>query len=251
MALSECLEDELRRIIAAGEQNGVVLRAVGGLAIHIHCPSANHRALERSYPDIDLVTPRAHAPRLERLMVALGYTPNKVFNTLNGDRRQMFLDAEHRGQVDVFIGDFEMAHRIPLARRLHLETLTVPLAELFLTKAQIVALNPKDVRDMLALLLDHELGTRDQETINLAVITDLCARDWGLYTTVLMNLEHLQHAILRNEVQLDAPQVALAQERICALQEAIQSVPKTLAWKLRARVGKRMRWYQEVEEVQR
>jgi hypothetical protein len=66
-----------------------------------------------------------------------------------------------------------------------------------------------------------------------------------------MNLERLQHAILRNEVQLDAPQVALAQERICALQEAIQSVPKTLAWKLRARVGKRMRWYQEVEEVQR
>jgi hypothetical protein len=251
MVAAEDLEAALRRIIAAGEAQGVTLRALGGLAIHLHCPSANHRALERCYPDIDLVTPRGHAARLEGVMVGLGYVPNRVFNTLNGDRRQMFFDVPRGGQVDVFIGDFEMAHRIPLARRLHLEPLTVPLAELFLTKAQIVALNPKDVRDMLALLLDHAPGEGDAETINLGVITGLCARDWGLYTTVLMNLERLQHAILRNEVQLDAPQVALAQERICALQEAIQSVPKTLAWKLRARLGKRLRWYQEVEEVQR
>ncbi|MGQ9503207.1 MAG: hypothetical protein ACUVSF_13785 [Anaerolineae bacterium] len=250
MVLAECLEDELRRIITAGAQQGVVLRAVGGLAIHIHCPSANHRALERTYPDIDLVTPRAHATRLERLMATLGYAPNKVFNTLHGDRRQMF-HAASGGQVDVFIGDFEMAHRIPLTQRLHLEAWTIPLAELFLTKAQIVALNPKDVRDMLALLLDHALGNHDQETINLTVITGLCARDWGLYTTVLMNLERLHHAIQRGEVILDAPQSALAQERIQALQEAIQSAPKTLAWKLRARLGKRVCWYQEVEEVRR
>ncbi|MGC8880620.1 MAG: hypothetical protein ACP5R2_15505, partial [Anaerolineae bacterium] len=167
MAASDYLEEALRRIIAAGEAQGVLLRALGGLAIHLHCPSTNHRALERCYPDIDLVTLRAHAPRLEGLMVGLGYTPNRVFNTLNGDRRQMFFDTLRGGQVDVFIGDFEMAHRIPLARRLHLERLTVPLAELFLTKAQIVALNPKDVRDMLALLLDHALGEGDVETINL------------------------------------------------------------------------------------
>ena len=248
---SDYLEEALRRIIAAGEAQGVTLRALGGLAIHLHCPSANHRALERCYPDIDLVTPRAHAPRLEGLMVGLGYTPNRVFNTLNGDRRQMFFDTQRGGQVDVFIGDFEMAHRIPLADRLHQEALTVPLAELLLTKAQIVALNPKDVRDMLALLLDHALGDGDVETINLGVITGLCGRDWGLYTTVLLNLERLERAVAGGEVALEAAQVALLSERIRALRAAIEAAPKTLAWKVRARVGKRVRWYQEVEEVRR
>jgi len=251
MVVAEYLEAALRRIIAAGEAQGVTLRALGGLAIHLHCPSANHRALERCYPDIDLVTPRAHAARLEGVMVGLGYVPNRVFNTLNGDRRQMFFDVPHGGQVDVFIGDFEMAHRIPLARRLHLEPLTVPLAELFLTKAQIVALNPKDVRDMLALLLDHAPGEGDTETINLGVITALCARDWGLYTTVSLNLARLEHAIVGGAVALEAEAAALVLARIHAIRAALEAAPKTLAWKLRARLGKRLRWYQEVEEVQR
>ena len=47
-----------------------------------------------------------------------------------------------------------------------MEPLTIPLAELFLTKAQIVQMNRKDVLDLLALLLDHEVGPGDAETIN-------------------------------------------------------------------------------------
>jgi hypothetical protein len=31
----------------------------------------------------------------------------------------------------------------------------------------------------------------------------------------------------------------------------MDQAPKTLAWKMRAKVGKRVRWYEEVEEVQR
>ncbi len=247
----ERIEDELQRIIAEGQRHDVLLRAIGGVAIRIHCPSANHTTLERYCPDIDLVALREHTPRLERLMTSLGYVPNKVFNTLNGDRRQMFFDDKQARQVDVFIGDFEMAHHIPLARRLHIEALTVPLAELFLTKAQIIELNPKDVLDVLALLLDHELGDHDRETINLKVITDLCARDWGLCTTVLMNLERLQRATMHDELALSVQQVAVIENRIRTLQQAIHAAPKTLAWKMRARLGKRVRWYQEVEEVQR
>jgi hypothetical protein len=31
----------------------------------------------------------------------------------------------------------------------------------------------------------------------------------------------------------------------------MEAAPKSLAWKMRAKVGTRVRWYEEVEEVQR
>ncbi|MGC8880315.1 MAG: hypothetical protein ACP5R2_13945, partial [Anaerolineae bacterium] len=76
-------------------------------------------------------------------------------------------------------------------------------------------------------------------------------RDWGLYTTVWLNLERLERAVVAGEVALEAQPSALARTRIRTVRAALEAAPKTLAWKVRARVGKRLRWYQEVEEVQR
>jgi hypothetical protein len=36
-----------------------------------------------------------------------------------------------------------------------------------------------------------------------------------------------------------------------ALEDAIEQAPKTQKWKLRARVGERVKWYEQVEEVAR
>jgi hypothetical protein len=245
------VEDEMLRIVDEARRRGVLLRVIGGLAVRAHCPSANHASLERVYPDIDLVTPRDQARHLADLMRGLAYLPNKTFNTLNGDRRQLYYDDVRIRQVDIFIGEFDMAHRIPLSERLHMEPVTVPLAELFLSKAQIVEINQKDVLDLLALLLDHGVGAFDDETINLDIVAGLCASDWGLYTTVSMTLERLRSVLARGDVELDATRKETVRGRVESVQDSIDAAPKTLAWKMRARVGKRLRWYQEVEEVQR
>ena len=47
---------------------------------------------------------------------------------------------------------------VPISERLALDEQTVPLAELLLTKLQIVQLNAKDVSDILALLVEHDVG---------------------------------------------------------------------------------------------
>lgn len=251
MVILKPVADEVSRIVAEAQRRGVLLRVIGGLAVRAHCPSANHASLERAYPDIDLVVSREQSSHLGELMATLGYAPNKVFNTLNGDRRLLYNDELHGRQVDIFVGDLDMAHRIPLAGRLHVEPLTVPLAELFLSKAQIVELNQKDVVDLLALLLDHEVGVGDGETINLDVIAGLCSQDWGLHTTVSATLERLCCVLARGDVDLDAADHVTLRGRMDAIRQAMNDSPKTLAWKLRARVGKRVRWYQEVEEVRR
>jgi hypothetical protein len=245
------LEDEMHRLISEAQKQGIFLRVIGGLAIKVHSPHATHRSLQRSYPDIDFVTDKAGAKKLLDLLPEMGYTPNKTFNTLSGDRRQLYYDEPRNRQIDVFIGDFEMCHKLPLADRLHVEPLTIPLAELFLSKAQVVRLNRKDALDLLTLLLDHQAGSGDEETINVDLIADLCAKDWGLYTTISMTIQKLNEILIQGEIELDETQTNRIRERLTAIQEAMDAASKTMAWKVRAKIGTRVRWYEEVEEVQR
>jgi hypothetical protein len=245
------LEQEMQRIISEAQKQDIFLRLIGGLAVKVHCPHASHRALEREYPDIDFVTDKASAQKLMDFLPGMGYTPNMRMNTLSGDRRQLYYDEARNRQIDVFVGEFEMCHKLPLADRLQVEPLTVALAELFLSKAQIVELNRKDVLDLLALLLDHEVGPGDEETINVDVIASLCAKDWGLYTTISMTLQKLRDILAQEGVELDQAEILKVRERLAAIQETMDVAPKTLAWKMRARVGTRVRWYEEVEEVRR
>jgi hypothetical protein len=114
-----------------------------------------------------------------------------------------------------------------------------------------VQLNRKDVLDLLALLVDHEVGPQDEETINTQVIADLCANDWGLYTTISITIRKLDDVLGGGDVELDASQVQTIRGRLATIQETMEAAPKSLAWKMRAKVGTRVRWYEEVEEVQR
>lgn len=252
MSTLASLEEEMYRLIGEAQGDGIFLRLVGGLAVKVHCDRAPHRSLSRAYPDIDFVTDKAGSLRLEAFLRPRGYTPNKTFNTLNGDHRQLYYDEERGRQIDVFIGDFSMCHKLPLASRLRVEPLTVPLAELFLTKAQIVQLNRKDVLDLLALLLDHNVGPSDNETINTALIADLCAKDWGLFTTLNLTIDKLRDFMARGEAELLTEDLKQQiNDKLTSIQAAIEAAPKPLAWKMRAKVGTRMPWYEEVEEVQR
>jgi hypothetical protein len=245
------LEEEMYRLISAAQEQGIFLRVLGGLAVKVHSPHAAHRSLARKYPDIDFVTDKDSAKKLLDFLPTEGYTPNKTFNTLSGDRRQLWYDEQHGRQIDIFIGDFTMCHTLPLSDRLEIEPLTLPLAELFLSKAQIVELNRKDLLDLLALILDHHVGQGDDETINVDLISKLCAKDWGLYTTVSMTIQKIRVALEEGEVELDEEEAQTVKRRLVAIEKAMDEAPKTMAWKMRAKIGTRMRWYEEVEEVQR
>jgi hypothetical protein len=252
MSILPDVEAEMRRIVSEAEKQNIFLRLIGGLAFKVHCPQATHRALEREYPDIDFVTNKASSIKLLDFLPSLGYTPNKTLNTLSGDQRQLYYDEVNGRQIDIFIGDFEMCHKLPMTDRvLRVEPLTVPLAELFLSKAQIVELNHKDVLDLIALLLDHQIGREDDETINVGIIADLCAKDWGLYTTVSLNIEKLNNILGQGELALNQTQIETIKERLAGIKQAMDTTSKSLGWKLRAKIGTRVRWYEEVEEVRR
>jgi len=243
--------EEVNRLMDEAQRECLRLRLIGGLAVRLHSQNVGRLGFQREYPDIDFVAPTNDHRRLSSFFIAMGYIPDRASNTLNGNRRQIYHDTLSGRHIDVFIGDFEMCHRLPMRDRLTVHPLTVPLAELFLSKSQIVELNRKDALDLITQLLDNTLGISDEGAINLDRIARLCARDWGLYTTTMMNLNRLEQILHSDTHNLNAEQARLVVERIAAIRQAMKQISKPLHWKARDRVGTRLRWYTEVEEVDR
>jgi hypothetical protein len=242
--------DEMNRLMDAATEQKLHLRLIGGLAIKVHSPSASHRALQRSYPDIDLVVPKRDKRKLDKFFGGMGYSAEKNFNLLNGDRRQIFYDSETGRRIDVFVGDFEMCHKLPMRDRLDAHPVTVPLAELFLSKIQIVELNRKDALDIISLLLDNEVGYTDQG-INIDRIARLCIKDWGLYKTLTITLSKVEAVLVDDNPGLDVEQLECVLTRIDTIRRVLDRARKPILWKVRDKVGTRIRWYTEVEEVNR
>ena len=236
---------EGRRILARADEGGVPLRLLGGVAIKLRAPGELHSAFARAYADLDFVTARKGARLTTELLSAEGYEPHVAFNALHGGNRLLFFDEENERQVDVFVGAFAMCHRVPLDERLEVDPVSIPLAELLLTKLQVKELNEKDVRDALALLHDHPLGEADGETLNAARVAALCAADWGLWRTITQNLV----ACRAFAEGIAVPGHAEHTARLDGLLYRIEAEPKSRGWKLRAKVGDRKRWYELPEEV--
>jgi hypothetical protein len=239
--------EEAARLLAGATANGVPLRLVGGLAVCVHATGGLHPAVARTYGDIDLVVPKGRGRQATELLRALGYEADDEFNAVNGHRRLLFHDRRNARQLDVFVGAFEMCHAVPVADRLELDPVTVPLAELLLTKLQVVELNEKDQRDILALLYHHSVGDSDSDVINGGRIAALCSGDWGLWRTCKLNLERTADALPSYAFSDDERE--LVADRVRLLWRMVEEVPKSHRWRLRDRIGDRKRWYEEPEEV--
>ena len=240
--------EEALRISEEAERENLALRLLGGVAIKLRAKDALHPAFEREYADLDWITPKGASADAQRFFEALGYTPQVRFNAIHGRERLLFFDEQHDRQVDVLVGTFRMSHEIPFGKRLALEPVTVPLAELLLTKLQIVELNEKDVRDALALLHDHPVGDEDGDAVNGAHVARLCASDWGLWRTFTANLDALDGHLGRYDLPDESKQRIT--NCIRELQERIEREPKTFGWKMRSKIGERKRWYELPEEVE-
>jgi hypothetical protein len=248
---------EAQRLLAAAREQQVALRLVGGLGVRLSIAPGEEPVLSRAYQDIDLMTLKRASRGVSQFMETAGYVPDRTFNATNGHRRLLFYDEPHGRQVDVFVGAFSMCHTILVTERLTLLPDSIPLAELLLTKLQIVEMNPKDVTDIVTLVYHHEIGEDDSQQarghhgtawmINARRAAQLCAADWGLWRTVKMNIERTQDAL--TATSLTAPQQELVASRLTEFWNRIEAQPKSTKWKLRHRVGDRLQWYEEPEEV--
>jgi hypothetical protein len=244
--LADVREEGLRLALAAAERE-VTVRLIGGVAVWARCPSAMLPALRREYGDVDVVGLSRESKELTTFCEEMGYQPDKLFNAIHGAQRLNFTDANTGRPLDVLLDKFSMCHAIDLRDRLAVDPVTIPLADLLLTKLQVVRINEKDLLDLTALLADHDVGGRDLGSIDIGRIAAVLGRDWGFEHTVRLNLDRLSAAIAR--LDLPTQTAAAIKDRIAALVGALDDGRKSIGWQLRARVGERVRWYEEPEDV--
>lgn len=244
------LEAEVARIVDAADAAGVAVRVLGSIGVALHCPDAAALlpSFERTYADIDLVAYRRGAKVLGGVLASLGYGDDREVYISSEGARSNFDDPTRHIHLDVFYDRLEFCHVIPMADRLDADRPTIPLAELLLSKLQIVRINQKDVVDIILLMLDHPLGTGDHDVIDADRIAALSAADWGLWRTISQNLEKVR-ALAIGYPQLRSDQRARATQAASELKARIDAEPKPLAWRMRDRVGDRRQWWTDVEEV--
>ena len=238
---------EATRLVQLADARGLLLRLIGGLAVQARVPGWNVDATRAAAArrDIDLATGRRDAPEVARMLGEAGYQPDRHYNALYGHKQLYFEDPTNERPVDVVVERLEMCHRLEFGPRLAADYPTLPLADLLLSKLQVVRLNPKDARDALALLTHFPVTDRDAEGINLGRVVEVTTTDWGWWRTVTGNLD-LVLELVDDSV---APELHDPRVQIAAIREAIARAPKSGRWRLRARIGDRIRWYEEPEET--
>ncbi len=244
-------ESELKRILKASDEQGIILRVIGSLAFQLHCTKFGYlqEAMGRAYTDLDFAAYGRQTSAIRTLMERLGYQDNKEVFIVSGGERAIFDRPEVGLHVDVFYEKLDFCHMIRWEGRLEVDAPSIPLAEMLLEKMQIVQINEKDVIDTIMLMLEHPLGDTDHETINIQRVAALCAGDWGLWRTTTMNLQKVR-MLAQGYEQLTAEQKAHVEAQVNAAMARLEKEPKSMAWRLRARVGDRVKWYKDVDEVQ-
>jgi hypothetical protein len=144
-----------------------------------------------------------------------------------------------------------MCHVLDFSDRIDRMPHTLDVTDLLLSKLQIVEMNRKDLQDILYLLAGFEVRDGDEPTaVGLARFSHLVGNDWGWWRTVTNNLNTilaLDAGELEGLVPITGPHDPIEQAR--SLRRHAEEIPKSIRWRIRARVGERVRWYDLPEEV--
>lgn len=251
-SLAPDIRAEAERLTARVAAEGLSIRLMGGLAVWLVAPSVRRPPYARSYADLDFAAASTDRRGVGDFFEASGYVPEKLFNALHGATRLNFRHPSDAWTIDILFDQLEMSHRIDLRGRLGGPQPTLDPADLLLTKLQIWEINRKDLGDIVCLLADVPLATSHagpgaaDPAIDVGRVTDLARADWGLCHTIERNLARAVEQARAEPPEGGAHDPIAAAEAILA---TIEAAPKSTAWRLRARVGERMPWYQTPEEV--
>jgi hypothetical protein len=242
--------DAAVKVVDAAKRMNLKLRLLGATAIYYQCPRSSllGEVMKRRLTDLDFITLSKYVSRVPELFSALQFIPNERVNTLYGASRQIYTDREGSRNVDIFFDKLSFNHEIDLTKRLDLDPVTISLADLLLEKLQIVKMSEKDAKDVIVLL--HEHGVDEVPgSVDAGYVAKLLANDWGFHHTFTMNLTKVGEYL--NGVQaLPQQDKELVSSRLRDLARRIDSEKKSLKWSMRARMGTKVPWYSEAEDVE-
>ncbi|MGB9777922.1 MAG: hypothetical protein ACPLW8_00820 [Candidatus Bathyarchaeales archaeon] len=268
---TEVFMRESENIVEKARQEGLTLRILGGLGIAMHCQEYRDFARKlgrigtgviegQEYSDIDFVSYSSYREKMKDFFDKIGYVKRKTTLSTAASGRQIYYHPKGWFYVDVFFDRLLVAnHPIDFRGRLEFDYPTITVTDMLLEKLQIwEAFSIKDLKDCLLLLKAHEIGEKsEKESIDASYIAKLLAQDWGFWYTAITNLKKIKIFLseiekLGSEANIDPKQIEKIDReeitrKIDTLLEIIEREPKSLGWKMRAKIGTKKRWYNPVE----
>ncbi|NIQ37998.1 MAG: hypothetical protein GTN81_05345 [Proteobacteria bacterium] len=244
--------EEAKACVRDAQERGIIIRIMGGIAIYLHCLQYQKlwdslgRIGKKVFTDIDYVSYGKYRGKVLELFENRGFTINKKMLYLYGKDRHIYY-GNRIPMAEVFYDKLEMNHTILYGGRLEVDSPTLPLAELLLQKLQMVGMHEKDIKDTVMLLRAHELGEDDNDRINQTSIGERLFRDWGFYHTATTNLEKIRNALSGYDV-LGEEDRAVVDGRLVQLLRYLEEGTKSVKWKLRAKIGTKMKWYNAIDD---
>ncbi|HEY3571520.1 MAG TPA: hypothetical protein VGP73_26580 [Thermoanaerobaculia bacterium] len=237
------LREEALELIKASAEAGATLRLFGGVAVQMLVESP---PLARIPPgDIDCAGLSGELPILLEVFTSRGYVEDVEVRRLFGTTRRIFEEPQRHIKLDLCLDILSFARPIDFRQRLGVRPFTLTVADLLLSKLQPRKITEKDLVDAVNLLLTF--GPGGQETgseFNLHWFTEMCGKDWGLFQLVSENFEQVFSIseILTNENRRKV------ESSVAQIRKRLQEHPKSLRWRLRNAVGKRVQYWNEVTE---
>ncbi len=236
------LGEEASRIIATAKYNRIDMRVLDSMAVWLSTTRTRWLLAPIEKREIHLGMHSVDNLTLLLLFQKLGYDENKRFNAIYGKQRLHYLMPSRDLSVDVFLDSFSPYHRLDMTGYLSGGELALVETPLLLTRLQPVEISDMILRELCALLIEHELSVGPEKgKIDASAVTQLCSDDWGWFKTVIVNMDRLRTFAAATLTPADR---AIVTERIQRLQQSIASAPKSLRWQTRARLGETVRWYE-------
>ncbi|MDH3670417.1 MAG: hypothetical protein OES46_04560 [Gammaproteobacteria bacterium] len=242
--------EQANKILDLADKRNLTLRLLGAIAFHVRCPEFNyiHKETQRLFTDIDFMAYSQQMAEIEQMFRDMGYVEDRRIKSVPGLRRSIFFHQDHGWHTDVFYDVLEFSHEINFRGRLELNHPTISLVDLLLEKMQIAQINEKDIIDTLILLREHDVSNLDDNAIRIDYLAQTCKADWGLWRTVTNNLAKVNQLADKYDV-LTADDRRIIRDRLQSIVTCIDEEPPTLRWRLRDRIGERIKWYRDVDEV--
>jgi hypothetical protein len=236
-------------LIAQAQQSGLTVRLLGSVAVRLRFEATGMTMFtdKRTYKDADLVCSNTDYNSVRQLVLSLGFESDRELEVATEGKRLLFRSYGHPFSFDLFVDELDFCHRLEVHDRISIDPLTLPIADLLLSKLQRVDLRPADRQDVAVLLAAFPLGDSDGDQINVMRITSLLSVDWGFCRTVLTNLQEPEPYF--DHEWLEPAAIERVTTSLAELRKAIVAAPKTWRWKLRNLAGERISWYHTVDST--
>lgn len=232
------------RLVAELEQANLHVRLFGGIGVALLVDYVQLFGTGREIKDIDLVARSEHFRRAWDYLQTLHWKPNRKELFAGYSPKAILWNDALSLQLDLYADPLVFNQRIVLGERLTLISPTITPVDLLLTKLQIHAVTERDLKDILGLLT-LDVSSSRESCLNVSRIAEVCSADWGLWFACTSNLRMLANWI---EVKMrQSPVLGHAQHSLAHIEKSIAEHPKTVGWKVRNLIGRRLGWYYETD----